>query len=152
MPIAGKGVYLLYLSLPVLKAVSVGRLGTRQFPAGHYLYAGSALGPGGLAARLGRHARQEKKMHWHIDYLRPFAKIERVWLQITGERAECQWAMAARRMPDARVLVPRFGSSDCRCPAHLTYYPERPQLGDFAAAAGIPFSQIQVLECDENGI
>ena len=142
----------MHLLLPVTKVVSVGRLGTHHFPAGHYLYAGSALGPGGLAARLGRHTRQEKKKHWHIDYLRPFAQIEGVWLQVTGEQAECQWATAARRMPDAHVLVPRFGASDCRCPAHLTYHPVRPQLGDFAAAAEMPLSQIQVLEHDENGI
>ena len=29
-------------------------------------------------------------------------------------------------LPGARLLVPRFGASDCRCPGHLVYLPRRP--------------------------
>ena len=48
-----KGAYALVLHLERKEEITVGRLGTFAFPAGYYLYAGSALGPGGLEARLG---------------------------------------------------------------------------------------------------
>lgn len=45
---------------------------TRRFPSavltpGTFLYAGSAYGPGGIAARVRRHTRRNKVRHWHID-------------------------------------------------------------------------------------
>jgi hypothetical protein len=30
------------------------------------------------------------------------------------------------QLPGMTIPVPRFGSSDCRCPAHLVYFGERP--------------------------
>ncbi|MGE5612498.1 MAG: DUF123 domain-containing protein, partial [Bacillota bacterium] len=38
-------------------------------PAGRYLYCGSARGPGGLRARVGRHMRKGKVVRWHVDRL-----------------------------------------------------------------------------------
>jgi Uri superfamily endonuclease len=51
------GTYALLLKLDKQERITVGRLGTFGFPAGYYLYVGSALGPGGLRARLARHRR-----------------------------------------------------------------------------------------------
>ena len=47
--------------------VQVGKLGRFHFPAGYYVYTGSAKK--GMKNRLARHQSESKKMHWHIDYL-----------------------------------------------------------------------------------
>jgi Uri superfamily endonuclease len=117
---------LLLLSLAQPARISVGRLGTFRFPAGHYTYAGSALGPGGLSARLGRHARVEKRLHWHVDYLIQHAVLECAWQIAHPERLECAWASAMRGLPGAQMPVPGFGASDCHCPAHLVLLPDWP--------------------------
>ena len=51
-----KGSYVLVLKLEEDKRLTIGRLGTFEFPAGLYLYCGSALN--GLEARVRRHLRQ----------------------------------------------------------------------------------------------
>src|SRR5690349_8091196 len=61
------GVYQLYLDLANATVLEIGRLGRLAFPAGLYVYTGSALG--GLRPRLARHLRREKRHHWHIDHL-----------------------------------------------------------------------------------
>ncbi|MCP3952032.1 MAG: GIY-YIG nuclease family protein, partial [Desulfobacterales bacterium] len=70
------GTYALVMRLARPRTIPVGRLGPVIFKPGHYVYTGSALGPGGLAARIGRHLKPSKKFHWHIDYLRRFAEVE----------------------------------------------------------------------------
>jgi len=124
---AEKGTYLLLSRLQEDTNVAVGRLGTFLLPAGWYAYAGSALGPGGLRARLSRHHRSSKRVHWHIDYLLARAILDTIWLVEFPVRLECAWAAAVRRQPGAHVPVPGFGASDCRCPAHLTYFAHRPR-------------------------
>jgi hypothetical protein len=62
------GTYVLILELTTRKVIQVGALGRIKFTAGWYAYAGSAFGPGGLAARINRHLMSAKKPHWHIDY------------------------------------------------------------------------------------
>lgn len=54
---AEPGTYALLLKLDKQERITVGKLGTFDLPAGYYLYVGSALGPGGLRARLTRHRR-----------------------------------------------------------------------------------------------
>ena len=124
-PVA-KGTYLLLIRLLECTKIAVGRLGTFVFPGGWYIYAGSALGPGGLPARLARHKRSSKRMHWHIDYLVAHSTVEASWQIEASARLECVWAEAVRQLSGTQVLVPGFGSSDCRCPAHLVYCPDRP--------------------------
>ena len=48
---AEPGTYALLLKLDKQEKITVGKLCTFDFPAGYYLYVGSALGPGGLQAR-----------------------------------------------------------------------------------------------------
>ena len=121
-----KGTYLLLARLETKAALTVGRLGTFAFPRGWYAYAGSAMGPGGIPARLAHHCRSEKRTHWHIDYLLAYSTVEAYWYVEATERLECAWAAALSELPAARLLVPRFGASDCRCPGHLVYLPCRP--------------------------
>lgn len=125
-----RGTYALLLRLDAPETVIVGALGALTFPAGWYLYLGSAQGPGGLAARLARHRRRgNKRFHWHIDYLRAVAALVEVWTSV-GERQECDWATAAAALPGAHVVAPRFGASDCRCPTHLLHYVRRPEASE----------------------
>ena len=67
-----KGIYTLILSLAVPKDIRIGALGVITFQPGYYIYAGSALGSGGLS-RVARHIRfyreRYRKAKWHIDYL-----------------------------------------------------------------------------------
>lgn len=113
------GVYQLVLSLAEGVTLRIGALGTFHFPPGSYIYTGSALG--GLRARIARHLRPEKRLRWHIDYLLQHAVVEDVRLFPTGERRECSINWQTLALPHARVIARGFGSSDCRCPAHLVY-------------------------------
>jgi len=135
------GTYVLILHLPHPTTITVGRLGCFQFPAGWYAYAGSARGPGGLAARIARHLRVSKPLRWHVDYLRAHAQPVEVWYTQGHRRQECGWAAALFALPGASIPVPRFGASDCHCPAHLTYFATLPDLAAFARAVGGPASQ-----------
>ena len=112
------GTYALILALDAPRTIPVGRLGERSFDAPYYLYAGSALGPGGLAGRLAHHLRPVIRPHWHIDALRRHARIAALWTACDGRRLECAWATAAGRLRGARV-VPGFGATDCACTGHL---------------------------------
>jgi Uri superfamily endonuclease len=122
-PARTPGVYQLWLELSALVRLTVGKLGTFDFPAGVYVYTGSALG--GLEQRLARHQRRRKKMHWHIDYLLRHARIVRVTTQATRRRMECSWNARTLRLAGAQVVAARFGSSDCDCPTHLVYLGQR---------------------------
>ncbi len=127
------GTYVLALRLDEAQTLTVGRLGAVAFPAGSYLYAGSAHGPGGLRARLARHRRrlgEGKRTHWHVDILREHAVWGGAWGIASGQRLECDWTAALRALPGARVVVPGFGASDCRCPAHLVHVPGASQMPD----------------------
>jgi Uri superfamily endonuclease len=127
---ARRGTYALLLSLRAPSEIRVGRLGRLRFDSPYYLYFGSALGPGGLGARIGRHMQTTGQRHWHIDYLRQLADVVGVWYCIDPARLECEWADAAVRL-DNRSSVPRFGSSDCRCRSHLISFDSLPCLSDF---------------------
>ena len=117
-----KGVYQLHLRLDKPKRIRVGKLGIFTFPAGRYIYTGSAMN--GLIGRLRRHLKKRKKLHWHIDYLLRHAKIETIFVLETGERVECQLNSLTLSLPNAKVIVKGFGCSDCRCPSHLVYFGE----------------------------
>jgi len=126
------GAYVLELYLPQEASIVIGRLGERCFPAGAYLYLGSARGPGGLKGRLNRHLQPDKAgpLHWHIDYLRCIAQVRAIAYLVQQEiyptePLECLWSQALVQDPGSSVPLPGFGASDCRlgCPAHLIAFP-----------------------------
>jgi len=123
-----KGSYILVLQLPQpLTGLPVGRLGSFDFPKGFYLYVGSALGSGGLAARLAYHQRSpQARPHWHIDYLRAHARLREAWTVESPTRLECVWCRALAANPAVHIPVPRFGATDRGCPGHLFYLPRAP--------------------------
>lgn len=122
------GTYLLVLELRTQEKVVVGALGGLKIQEGIYLYVGSAFGPGGLQSRIARHIREEKRAHWHIDYLRPQGKIVEIWYLVGEAKIEHRAAdlLAADSLTD--VPFPGFGASDCSCSSHFFYVAQRTEL------------------------
>jgi Uri superfamily endonuclease len=142
------GTYALILLMPAGRSIQVGKLGLFDFPAGYYIYIGSAFGPGGLAGRLGRHlspAKPGSPAHWHIDYLRRQAPIVEIWFSDQNKPREHDWATLINGLPESCLPAPRFGASDCRCPAHLYHFKARPSAADFQAALNLNFPADQPL-------
>ena len=99
------GTYALLLVLPQSVQLRIGALGEYHFSAGWYVYVGSALGPGGLAARVGRHIGVTGRSHWHIDYLTRLAATVQVIWHMGEERLECSWAQSVGRCRGAKLVV-----------------------------------------------
>jgi Uri superfamily endonuclease len=127
------GTYALVLLSDAIQTLEIGRLGTLTTEPGVYVYTGSAFGPGGVAARVSRHSRRDKPMHWHVDYLRPEVQLLGVWYTYDLQRLECSWSGVLSSMKTASVPLVGFGSSDCKqgCKAHLYFFPSRPSLATF---------------------
>jgi len=96
--------------------VQVGCLGDFLFPAGRYVYTGSAKR--NIDARIARHLCKDKTLRWHIDWLLSASDVKVVAVRRFAEE-ECVLNQKGR----GKVLVPGFGSSDCRngCGSHLRY-------------------------------
>ncbi|WP_367025986.1 GIY-YIG nuclease family protein [Methylococcus sp. ANG] len=109
-------VYQLDIVLTADRMIAVGRLGEFLFPAGRYVYTGSARR--NLAARIDRHLSRDKRLRWHIDYLLMAGEAEVVGARLF-EDGEC----AVNRVTEGVVVAPGFGASDCRsgCGSHLKY-------------------------------
>ena len=136
------GTYALILNLERDDNLAVGRLGRFALPAGSYIYVGSARGPGGLAARITRHIRHPKQLHWHVDYLRNSARPVAVWISEGEQRRECVWAAALIHLDGGSIPVPRFGASDCSCESHLIWFPAVPDCTSFAALVGAQIREV----------
>jgi sugar fermentation stimulation protein A len=118
-----RGSYLVVLELADPAEIETGSLGRIAFPAGWYVYAGSART--GLSARVARHLRRSgKRLRWHIDYLTLRARSLRGLALASYENLECELAAALARIGGERI--PGFGSSDCRCPGHLLRFASDP--------------------------
>ncbi len=118
-----RGSYLVILEVEEPKVLTVGALGEVSFPAGFYVYAGSASK--GLKARLARHRRTRKKKHWHIDYLREEARFVDGLAVRSSRRDEC--AMAGALAGLGEPYPAGFGAGDCSCPSHLFRFREDPR-------------------------
>ncbi len=115
---AAPGAYLLLAQLAVPLSLRIRTLPPVVLAAGRYVYAGSARGPGGIRARVGRHLRHGKRPHWHIDYLTEAAAGLQAIAVPDGD--ECALIGALLAAGGCEVAVAGFGSSDCRaCNGHL---------------------------------
>lgn len=119
------GAYMILAHLENDSPIRIGHLGTYNFSKGFYIYVGSAMN--GLAQRIGRHKRPEKKMHWHIDYFLKVAKIKKICAIQSGINIECNLSRKILSVGD-EIPVPRFGSSDCKCRAHLYFFRKNPAV------------------------
>lgn len=108
--------YQLYIELTSPTSLTIGKLGTIDFPAGRYVYTGSAKL--NIEARINRHLSKHKKLKWHIDYLLDSANAV-VTNVIKYTLSECELNQQAM----GTVIYPKFGATDCQtgCGSHLKY-------------------------------
>lgn len=138
------GSYILLIKIETDTPVVIGKKGCFDFSAGYYAYVGSAFGSGGLAARVGRHLRQHKKMHWHIDYVLAYGRITEVLLSFVPQNLECQWATSISQLAGSQVMF-GLGASDCSCRSHLFYVDHAEITGWFSQLQQHPL--MQVVKC-----
>jgi Uri superfamily endonuclease len=125
MDFSEKGIYCLIFENRDCK-LEIGKKGEFSFPAGFHIYAGSALGPGGLK-RVKRHINlsrnKDRNPRWHVDYLHlnPSFNLVSAVYAFTSSRLEC--ALATRIGGDS---VSGFGCTDCTCSSHLFYRKKSP--------------------------
>ncbi len=117
------GIYIAVFYMPKGRSIHVGRLGRLRFRQGIYFYVGSALR--NLSARLERHSKKRKSLHWHIDYLSVKAQMLGAITIDGSQELECKLAKDLGEMFE--LAVPGFGASDCRCDGHLFYAKELPK-------------------------
>ncbi|MES0883881.1 GIY-YIG nuclease family protein [Roseibium sp. SCP14] len=113
-----KGAYALALCLGGPVDLEINRTCRGRLMPGWYFYLGSARGSGGLAARLKRHFREKKKLHWHVDRL-TVQTIAMAALAVPDGN-ECELADGLLATPWFKIALAGFGSTDCRrCDSHL---------------------------------
>ncbi len=112
-----RGIYCIAAFLPEDSDIEIGKLGTFSFPAGLYVYTGSAMSS--LEGRIGRHLGKEKKLKWHIDYFLEKAISLGFMPIVSSEKKECE--INSRFLEEGESVVKGFGSSDCNCISHLVY-------------------------------
>ena len=101
------GAYAMAIELADTVVVMLSGRAPIALPAGRYLYCGSAKGPGGLKARLSRHMRRGKSVHWHIDQLTEQGLVIGGWVFPGGD--ECELVQMFSHLP---MPIAGFGSSD----------------------------------------
>lgn len=108
--------YQLVIDVAAAVRVTVGRLGSFDFPAGRYIYTGSARR--GVEARIGRHLRRDKPLHWHVDYL-----LAAPGVHVVDTRRSAAAECVLNQRTAGRIVAPGFGASDCRagCGSHLKW-------------------------------
>jgi|GEM_PF-3199271 len=113
-----KGAYLLLVQLENDVQVHMPK-GLIQFlSSGYYLYAGSAFGGGGIATRVARHFKRDKKVHWRIDQLTIHAETMGAFAIPNGN--ECDLVDFLQGSGMFGQILPGFGNADCkRCESHL---------------------------------
>ncbi len=125
------GAYVLVIEIPADLILQNKRFTGIVLPKGIYLYCGSAKGPGGIAARVKRHCKRNKKPHWHVDELTSNGAGRVVSVLAVPGGDECA-LRAQLQGTSINVPVPGFGSSDCiNCPSHLIHIPPD-WVGDLA--------------------
>lgn len=113
-----KGCYCLIVNVEDKTEIKIGKkLGKIKFKKGYYVYVGSAMNS--LEARIKRHLSDEKKLHWHVDYLLKKAKIRDVIYNESKQKIECDLAGFISKKA---IGIEGFGCSDCKCESHLYYF------------------------------
>jgi Uri superfamily endonuclease len=133
---ARPGTYVLILSSRSTDLIQIGKLGALQLQSGFYVYVGSALGPGGVRARVAHHLKPPRRPHWHIDYLRAHTRVEEIWYCLDIRRLEHIWAEQIGLAKGASLPLLGVGSTDCRCESHLFFFGQRPSSERFRQVLG----------------
>ena len=122
-----QGSYILVIAVNDNTDILIGKLGYTIFKKGIYCYVGSAMGKIGsstLENRIKRHIRfpQQKNKHWHIDYLLENKDVSLVKLFLIPHRRKLECTLAQELLNMSDGFIEKFGSSDCVCQSHLTYF------------------------------
>lgn len=141
-----RGTYVLIASVAQMKRREIGQLGAFDIVPGFYAYVGSALGSGGLRARIRHHLESTAAPHWHIDYLLGVAEPVEVWYAVADRKLERHWAELLEQAPDFRVAIRRFGSSDYHRSrsSHLFFSRRAPSFRWFRARITERFAGVEV--------
>jgi sugar fermentation stimulation protein A len=110
-----RGSYLLILESDRDRTLRVGKLGGGAFPKGFFIYVGSAMQH--LEARIHRHQRLRKRLHWHVDHLRAKTRLIQDFPIRSADDLECELAESLSQISDWSHRG--FGCSDCDCDTHL---------------------------------
>lgn len=133
------GAYVLMIELAESVEVTLPGKPKAPLKAGRYLYCGSAKGSGGIRARLSRHMRRGKALHWHVDLLTEAGRVTGAW--IFPGRDECELVLSLSRLC---APIRGFGSTDCtKCWSHLLIWSRRARQATNAAERSrnpIPFA------------
>ncbi|MGL6297777.1 MAG: GIY-YIG nuclease family protein [Methanobacteriaceae archaeon] len=144
-----KGTYCLIIYVSQETEISVGALTSITFESGYYVYIGSAMNS--LIPRIKRHLRDDKKLHWHIDYLllNENSSIEEIIFTDSEKRIECKLAnlikesaksanisttniitniIDSKISQNEKCIVANFGCSDCNCESHLIYFENKEEI------------------------
>ncbi|MFX1304524.1 MAG: DUF123 domain-containing protein [Promethearchaeota archaeon] len=122
-----KGCYILVIFIQKKIELIIGALGKIVFDKGFYLYIGSAMGNSGattLINRVKRHVSSpnNKKVHWHIDYLLNNKNVVIIYLYIIPSHQKLECLIANEFLNISDGYIKKFGSSDCLCNSHLLYF------------------------------
>ena len=115
-----KGSYFLVIKLEEEKTIRT-KGKTFELLPGYYVYVGSAMNS--LEKRVRRHFSQEKKLHWHIDYLLKEARLLRAYLIPSKERLEETLSVEVSKHGKP---VPGFGAGDVKVNTNLYHFNEEP--------------------------
>ena len=115
-----RGCYCLVICLEKTQKIKIGKkLGKIEFESGYYVYVGSAMNS--LESRLKRHLSDDKKLHWHVDYLLEKSKIVDI-IYNENKKVECE---VSQYLASKTEGITDFGCSDCECESHLYYFKNR---------------------------
>ena len=116
-----KGCYCLIINMKKDSRIKIGKkLGFIQFKKGNYVYVGSAMNS--LESRLNRHLSEDKKLHWHIDYLLKKSELTDIIFNESTKKIECE---LSQYIAGKSQGIEDFGCSDCDCKSHLYYFKNR---------------------------
>lgn len=108
--------YQLSIHLKNKVTLTIGKLGTFEFPAGDYIYTGSAKR--NIEARIARHLGQKKSLKWHIDYL---LNSKEAFITHVDRFTEPECLINQRTK--GAILINQLGATDCKnsCGSHLKF-------------------------------
>lgn len=108
--------YQLHIRLGQPLRLQIGRFGEFDFPAGNYVYTGSAKRS--FEARIARHLRRDKTLRWHIDYL-----LDAPGVSVAEVRRSAEPECVLNQATAGEIPILGFGASDCHrgCGSHLKY-------------------------------
>ncbi len=115
------GIYIIELVLKSNVTITHPKFTDFIFPPSYYYYVGSAQK--NLSARILRHLKKDKKLHWHIDYLTSNKNVmlSRAFI-IEGNSKNEECILVSKLLKTTKMIIAaeNFGNSDCRnCKSHL---------------------------------